>query len=223
MNIVFDASSLISISQTCLIKCLADLRKKLGLDFFVSPTVFREVVSKPIKIKRFALNAVRVNELVEQQEIVVEALNPESEDLRHELDKICNNMFFAKNKPIRIMQTGELEALALLRQLNSKVLVVDERTARMLIENPFSIRSLMERRHHKKIREDTQKLKEAREMFSETIVLRSVELIALAFETNALAGQIENTRDALEAALYAAKFSGCSVSFEEIQEFVGKK
>jgi hypothetical protein len=64
MKILFDSSSLISISETCLSKCLGELQKKMNADFLISPSVYNEIVAKPLGIKRFSLSAVRLSELV---------------------------------------------------------------------------------------------------------------------------------------------------------------
>jgi len=220
MRIVFDASSLISVSQTCLVRILPALKEAVNAEFVIGPVVFNEIVSRPLNIKRFQLNAVRLDTLVKQGHLTVQELDSEATAFSQKMGELANNLFFIKNKPIRIMQQGELEALALVKQLNAEAIVVDERTARTLVEKPSALNSLMGRKYRKNIKENMENSRELKKMFFDCAVLRSVELIALAFEKNALAGQIENNKRALEAALYAAKFSGCAVSFAEIQNFL---
>ncbi|MDD5163314.1 MAG: hypothetical protein PHD95_03855 [Candidatus ainarchaeum sp.] len=220
MKIVFDASCLISISQTCLAKCLGRLREKLDSEFIVSPAVYREIVSTPLGIKRFELNAVRLKGLVEQKSLVVTELDANAREFLAKISFLANNSFFVKGKPVKIMHSGELEALALMKQLDAEALAIDERTTRILIENPAALHSSMEERQLANVEENKANLREFQGLFSGCNILRSSELIALAFETGAVEGELEKSRLALEAALYAAKFSGCSVSIEEIQDYL---
>ena len=220
MKIVFDSSALITVSQTCLSKCISSLKEKTGIEFFISPAVFSEVVSNPLGIRRFELNAVRLRELVEKKSISVQELDRNSKEFFSKISALANNSFSIKGKALKIMHSGELEALALANQLHAEIIAVDERTTRMLVENPFALRASMEKKYSAQVSENRQNILELKNLFFQCGFVRSVELIALAFEKNALAGEIENTKKGLEAALYAAKFSGCSVSFSEIQDFL---
>ena len=220
MKIVFDASSLISISQTCLVRILPELKSALNAEFLITPAVFHEAVSRPMGIKRFELTAVRMDALVKQGHLELKQLDASAQKFASEISALANNIFFTGHKPIRIMQKGEIESLALIRQLDADALVVDERTTRMMVENPLALHSLMKRKYKRQIQEDRKNSTKLKGMFSGLSILRSVELIALAIEKNALAGQLENNKKALEAALFAAKFSGCAVSFSEINNFL---
>ena len=51
----------------------------------------------------------------------------------------------------------------------------------------------------------------------------STELVALAAEKGYLVDEIGTGKKALEAALYAVKYMGCSVSAQEIEGFLGAK
>jgi predicted nucleic acid-binding protein len=220
MKIVFDASSLISISQTCLAKCLANLGEKINAEFIASPAVYREIVSTPLGIKRFELNAVRLKMLVEKKHIQVIELDSKAKEFLAKISFLANNSFFVRGKPVKIMHSGELEALALMKQLEAETLAIDERTTRMLIENPSALHASMEARQQANAEENKENISEFQKLFAECNILRSSELVALAFETNAIEGELEKNKQALEAALYAVKFSGCSVSIEEIQDYL---
>ena len=67
---------------------------------------------------------------------------------------------------------------------------------------------------------DKEKLKELREVLPSVPVIRSTEIAAIAFEKKlpyiSFAG---DKRDVLKAILYALKFSGCSISRREIEEY----
>ena len=62
-----------------------------------------------------------------------------------------------------------------------------------------------------------------KEMFSDLEIARSVDLVALAFERKLLGKELPQSKQALEAALYAVKYAGCAVSGNEIEHFLGTK
>jgi hypothetical protein len=149
-------------------------------------------------------------------------LDSETKKIIEKIDFLANNAFLLGKKPVKILHSGEIEALALLKKMNADALAIDERTTRLLIENPEELHSSMEKKYEKNIEMNKANVAEFQKMFSEINIIRSSELIALAFEMDALAGEVEKTKKGLEAALFAAKFSGCSVSFSEISDFVEK-
>jgi predicted nucleic acid-binding protein len=121
-----------------------------------------------------------------------------------------------------LIQDGESETLALLRQLNAKILVIDERNTRMLVEDIKGLQSYIEMKIGRII-PDEKKIRQLQELLAGIRICRSTELIALAFEQGFLGEELEQNRESLEAALYAVKFSGCAVSDREIQEFLRGK
>ncbi|MCX6799318.1 MAG: hypothetical protein NTW59_04465 [Candidatus Diapherotrites archaeon] len=148
MMFVFDSSALISMSQTCLVKILRQLREALGAEFVIAESVYRETVSTPLHIRRFELNAVRLKKAVDEKWLRIEQVDT---DAAMDIVKTANNCFFAKGGPVSLMHRGEADALALVRQLNAQVLVIDERTTRMLLETPLRLKELLEGKHNAKI------------------------------------------------------------------------
>ncbi len=218
MRFIFDASSLIALGQTCLLDILAGLKQKTGSEFFIPELVFQEVVSRPLQIKRFELNAVRIKKAIDSNVFSVESLQNQSDFW--EIDDIANNCFFIESRPVRLLQGGEIAALALSKQLNAKGFVIDERTTRLLIEAPEKLQQLMQRRRKKNISVRMENVKRMQSGFSYLNIVRSVELIALAFEHGLLEQMLPKSKQSLEAALYAAKYSGCAVSSREIDLFL---
>jgi len=151
MKIVLDSSSLISLSETCLIKTIAGL-KKTGIEFIIPKSVEFETVTRPMEIKRFELNAERIEKAINEGWITVGELGIEGRDIARRIDFLANNSFYYQNKPIQIMHSGETGTLALLKSENVDALVIDERTSRMLIENPEKLRAVMQRRKGIKIK-----------------------------------------------------------------------
>ena len=75
----------------------------------------------------------------------------------------ANNSFFSDNKPIHLIERGEAECLALSLILAKRgienAVIIDERTARMLCENPENLKELMESKLETKLSINTENLK----------------------------------------------------------------
>ena len=220
MFVVFDASSLISMGQSCLINALKELKEQTGHNFVVPESVFFEVVERPLRIRRFQLNAVRSQKAIRDGWLEVKKLDKKHRELSKEIEVQANNIISVMGKPVKLIQRGEAEALALTKQLNSNFFVIDERTTRTIIENPQQLKQLIERRRHKQARLNQSNANYLKKMFSDLNIVRSVEMVALAFEKNLATAELPKTKQGLEAALYALKYAGCAVSGEEISEFL---
>lgn len=218
MRIVFDSSCLISVSQTCLINILGGLKKKTEAEFFIPEAVFEEVVKRPISIKRFELNAVRIKKAIDDGWF--EIAHYKDRQLFDQIGGTANSCFFAKGRPIRLLQKGEIEALALVKELGAEAFAIDERTTRMLVESPQQLRRLMQTRRNIRIEADKRNSSLLAEMFKGLTIVRSVELIALASQLGLLQEDLPKGEQSLEAALFAAKYSGCAVSSREIKTFL---
>jgi len=137
-----------------------------------------------------------------------------------EIDEASNNCFFINGKPVRLLQKGEIEALAIIKDEEAEAFAIDERTTRMLIEDPRQLQKILEARKRRKIRAEMRNAKVLGEMFGNLAIVRSVELIALAYELGLLEEELPKGQQSLEAALFAAKYSGCAVSSREINMFL---
>ncbi|MFH1239599.1 MAG: hypothetical protein V1672_00075 [Candidatus Diapherotrites archaeon] len=222
MKFIVDASTLISISQTCLIKTLENLRQ-LSCEFVITKSVEYEAVTHPMQIKRFELNAERIKKSIDDGWIEILEPIAETEEIEKKIEFLANNSFFYKQKPIKIIHRGEIETLALLKTRQADALVIDERTARMLIENPEAMRKTIQRRKGLIINKNEKNISELKSMFEDVSILRSTELVAFAFENGLLKDEIGDTKQSLEAALYAVKYAGCAVSGFEIEQFLKGK
>lgn len=216
-SIVLDSSSIISISEKCFIKSFAGLSRKAEL--VIPKKVEFESIIKPIGIKEFELNALRIKMALKEQWLKSIQLTPEFLRLAVKIKDTANNCFLVDQKPFVLIQDGEAETLALMKQINASILVIDERNTRMLIEDINGLKVYLE---HKigKITVNEKSALELRQLISGIKVCRSVELIAFAFEQGFLDEELEKSKESLEAALYAVKFSGCAVSEQEIQEYL---
>ncbi|MDO8625476.1 MAG: hypothetical protein Q7R47_05315 [Candidatus Diapherotrites archaeon] len=218
--IVFDSSVLISISEKCFLRVLRRFGEKNNVRFLVPESVFEETVIRPQSIRRFELNAVRLKSAVADGWL---ELVPSSSSTRAHYSNIAqwsNHLFFVDNRPLELLHLGELEALAVYKDRKADALAIDERTCRMMLEDPGRLRSLISKRQDQKIDVDTSNLKNFSDFFGKPVVVRSCDLLALAFRQGLFADDLVSSRQGIEAALWAVKFAGCAVSGLEIDQFV---
>jgi hypothetical protein len=217
--IIFDAGALISLSMNGLLDELQKLKGIFKGDFLITEQVREEVIDKPVKIKYFEFEALKVQQLLEEKVLKMadsygidnSLINSKTE----EIINIANGFFMSSNNKINIMHLAEASCLALSKILHEKgienVVVIDERTTRMLVEKPENLKELLERKIHTKmvlVRKDFQYFKEFK-------IIRSAELMYVAWKNNLIDVK---KGEVLEALLYALKSKGCSISEEEINE-----
>ncbi len=218
--LIFDASSLISISMAGLIEELKELKKSFNGSFLITNEIKKELVDIPLQVKKFKLEALRINELIKEKILEFpEKFNIQKKEISKETEKylkLANTIFETKNNCITLIHSGEASCLGLSNLLTQKniknVLLIDERTTRVLIESPKNIKEILEKKLHSKIVFKKDNFKE----FADFKILRSVELIFFAYKKGII--KIKDGNDLLDALLYALKYKGCAVSFEEIEE-----
>lgn len=223
--LVFDASSIIAINMAGMIEMLKEL--KLGFDgkFLISKDVYNEIIRIPAEIKKYELKAIIVNKIVEDGVLNI-VDDPLLDKKTKEIVENSNMVFFADHENVKIIHKGEASCIALYELLNieneNKALVIDERTARLLLENPVAIAKLLERKVHRKIN-----LNEniANSFLNKKVnIIRSSEIMLIGFLMKKTKLGIESEKDILkqqkflEALLYGVKAYGCSISDYEIEE-----
>ena len=215
--LIFDASSLISMSMAGLISQLKDLKKIFNGKFYITEQVKKEVIDKPLTIKRFELEALRIKQLLEEKilELPQEKLEGQITEKTKQLMNIANNSFYTNKRNIHLISDGETSCLALSEILTENkiqnLIVVDERTMRMLVEKPKNLKDLFRKKLHTDIKTKNQNFKE----FENFKIIRSTELIYIAYKKNLF--KIKDNL-LLDAVLFALKFKGCAISGDEIQE-----
>ncbi|MBU2616959.1 MAG: hypothetical protein KKB79_03200, partial [Nanoarchaeota archaeon] len=134
-----------------------------------------------------------------------------------------NTLFRGRGKDVHIMDLGEASCLALSAILRDRgvesLIVIDERTTRMLVEKPDNLRKFLGKKFHI----DVSVQKKNVDAFKNFKIIRSPELAYIAHKKGLvhLKGAL-----VLDALLYALKFKGASISGEEIEEMkrmAGKK
>ena len=223
MKMVMDSSTLISVSSNCFMNVFNRYCKKNNIKPIITPAVYSESISRPWHIKRFELNAVRIKDAVDSGLIAVAVINKQIAFDSQRLMDLANSVASLKQRNLKIFHRGEAEAVALAKNISARVLAVDERTTRTLIEAPQSMQSFLTRRYRGDVVVSQEKAREFQEEVSDLLILRSTELFALAHADDCFPPDMKTTPKALEAALYAAKFGGCAISFKEIQEHLKKQ
>jgi len=215
--IVFDAGPLINLSMNGLLYILPDLKKASGVKFIITQEVFREIYERPVTIKKFSLGAIRLNELVKAKvlqfpESVGLNLNEIEKETQNLLDT-ANHSLSMRNHWIHLVSKGEMSSFAASivasRKKLDTMVALDERTARMMFENPENLEKLMEKKLHTQLTLSSDAIKR----FPQIKCIRSSELVYVAYKLGLTKLKDEK---ALEAMLYATKFKGAAISFEEI-------
>ncbi|MBS3093046.1 hypothetical protein J4456_00515 [Candidatus Pacearchaeota archaeon] len=218
--LIFDAGPLINFSMNGLLPMLEKLKKEFKGQFIITKEVKREIIDVPLGIKKYELEALRLqdafNKKIIQHADLTEKEIDELRLIRDRLMQVANNTFKTKKGYLHLIDKGESAALALSILMKKKFkenipLVVDERTTRMLVENPDNLKKYFERKFNAQINVNKKNYQE----FAEFKIIRSTELAYVIWKKNLL--EIKDSR-ALEAMVYALKFHGCSITDGEIEE-----
>ena len=219
--LIFDAGPIISLTMNGLLPILEKLHtefEKKGGEFVITPDVKKEVVERPLKIKKYALEGVKIKALVDKgvlnlssEYISSSLLNRETKNML----KLVNSSFRAERtkENIKLIQDGEASCLAFSKLCKCEnVIVVDERITRMLTEAPENIKALMQRKLSTKIHMYNQNLK----LLKNFKFIRSAELMYIAYKKNLF--DLKKDKTLLDALLYGVKFKGAAISSQEIRE-----
>ncbi|MEK6906145.1 MAG: hypothetical protein AABW81_00825 [Nanoarchaeota archaeon] len=217
--IIFDSSTLISFAMNSLFEEFKRLKKIFNGKFLITKEVKEEIIDKPLNIKRFELEALKIKQLLDEGILEMpdslgiknDEISRQTRDIIH----IANSTFKAREEYVHMIDSGEASCLALSVMLSKKniknVIAADERTTRMLSEKPENLQELMQKKLHTKINSKKENFK----FFKGFKIIRSAELVYIAYKRGLI--DIKN-KNVLDALLYAVKFKGCSISDIEIEE-----
>jgi hypothetical protein len=219
-DILCDSGAFISLTSTCLERVIYFFAEKHNVRFIIPKSVKYECMDRPLndELKRYMFSAVRIKDLVDDGVVVVSDVNAASEGKR--IMTRANNLFFVKGKPMRLMHSGEAEMLAAAKALGVDWILIDERTTRMFLEAPFQIKDHLEDEFETNVMVNKKNLSLLNEEIGSLNAIRSSELLILAYEKGYFKRYQKMEKKALESALYQAKFSGCSIRFSEIDEYL---
>ncbi len=216
-TLIFDSGPLINLSMNGLLEILEDLHKNSDIKFIITQQVKYETLDRPVKVQRFELGALRIKQLLEDKILELpESINISQQDIdkkTKEIMNLANSIILFKNRPIEIISDAEASCLALSSLLTNKgienIIAIDERTTRTMAENPIALEELISNKIHQKVK----LLKKDFSLFKNFKFIRSTELVYVAYKKG-----ISNLKDsrALEAMIYATKFKGSAISWDEI-------
>jgi hypothetical protein len=203
-----------------LLDLFVKIKEDFDGDFLITKEVKEEIIDKPLTIKKFELEALRLEALFKKGIIKhADITHAQIEELRVIRDRLlqeANAMFSTHRGALHILDKGEAAAFALSVVLRKKInqpipLVIDERTARVLCENPDNLKKLFEKKFKTAVRAE----RRAYASFQDFRVIRSSELAYIAYKRKLI-----DSKDSrfFEGILYGLKFHGCAITEEEIEE-----
>lgn len=221
-SIVFDTGPVISLALNNLLDILQPLRAQFQGSFLIPPSVKRELVDRPIASKKFKFEAIQVMRTIESGALQISDANVHDAALG--LVDCANRIFRSGAQNIQIIQFAEMEALALAIQQHAAAMVVDERTTRLLIENPKLLHGVLEHKLDTRITLDRTALTEFQQRATGIRFLRSVELAVMAYEHGLLDRYVlkipEARKQLLQGMLWGLKLNGCGIAVQEIDAIV---
>ena len=222
-SLVFDAGPIISLAINDLLWLLEPLKKRFKGDFYISRAIKTEIVDKPLTTKRFKFGAIKVLHYIENKTITL-VDNREIREKTELLLELANNSFMAHAQPINIVHYGEISGIAAALFNNSEAYIVDERTTRLLIENPNKLKNILRHTLHTDIKINHDKLRKFQEITKNIRIIRSVELVVIAYELGLLNKYLANIphpkKTLLESVLWGVKLNGCAVSKRELEQIL---
>jgi hypothetical protein len=216
--LIFDAGPIISITMAGLLPVLEKLKKEFNGDFILTPQVKKEVIDNPIKIKKYELEAIKIQELLERGVFTISSKIVSNDKIEFETNNILkesSQVLEAYGTKVRLIQQGEASCIAFSKLCKCEnLIVIDERTTKLITESPENLRKIMENKLHSKIKINQNKIK----FFKDFKYIRSCELMYIAYKKELL--DIKHTKQNLEAVLYKLKYNGTAISSQEIKEIV---
>lgn len=213
MKIPCDSSSLISLADNCLLRIMENSEHK----FVIPKRVRMEIFDAPFSTKRFKLRAIQMDSFLKRGAIEI-IDNPFIYDYAGKIADLANSLLTYHGDNVRIIHRGEAEVIACMKFLKENTILIDERTTRHLIEDPDQLKKYMKSRTGLQVEINEKVKRELLKEFKGVNVIRSAEVFAYAYEKR-LFPQYD-AKDALEGGLYALKFSGCSMTDEEIKDYI---
>jgi len=216
--LIFDAGPIISMTMNGMLPIIEKLKGIFDGEFILTPHVRKEVVDKPMKIKKFKLEAIQVNDMIERGVFKMSNAVIPNQKLDIETKKILKTTngvlrTTQTGEKIKIIHDGEASCLAFSNLCGAdNVIVIDERTTRMLTEAPQNLETMMEKKLHTSLDAELSLLNELKKFK----FIRSAELLFVAYKKNLI--PIKKNKDLLDALLYGVKFKGAAISSVEIEE-----
>ncbi len=222
-SIVFDTGPIISLALNNLLWTLEPMKEKFKGDFFITPAVKRELIDRPLETRKFKFEAIQVQKLIDEKVFRVY----DNSRIRNQTDFLlgkANRIFSAYGNYIRLVHYAEMSVVAASLSLGNTAIVLDEKVTRFLIENPRSSFEILKKTLHTSIKINENNLKEFNNSVKNIKTIRSIELMAIAYENGLLDRYLTSLpnarRNLLESILWGLKLNGCATSREEIEQIM---
>ena len=213
-TLALDSSALISLSESCVISALRFLKAKAA---FVAPdSVYLESVENPLKIKQYGFSALRIKRLFFEGAVRRVSASPEKTQA---VLALANSLFYVGERPLELIHKGEADCLGLALAGVVGGIAVDEKTLKLLIENPNKLRDLLVGEYEEKVRIEETTLKKWQQLTRGIKIIRSAEILAIAGKLGYFRFFQDDEVPAFHAAIYALKGYGCSLTKDELKEF----
>ena len=148
MGVLFlDAGPVITLTMSRLSWILPELKKRTNHTFYITPAVQKELVERPLTVRRFGFEALQVMKMIREGTLQVYATV--SSNKVREYQQLANTSFSIQNNFMEVLQSGEMESVTCALETGASV-VMDERTLRLFIENRQEMKKLLEHRFQKK-------------------------------------------------------------------------
>ena len=216
--VIFDTGPLISLTMNGLLPVLEKLKENFNGEFIITPSVKQEVIDRPMKIKKYKFEAIKIKNLVDRKILKYSSDFISNNVLEKETKKIMklgNGVLRSQKngEKISIIHEGEASCIAFARLCKCEnVIIIDERSTRLLAESPQNLKKLIARKVHTKISMENSLASE----FKEFKFIRSPELMFVAYKKNLI--PLKKDKQTLDAILYSLKFKGAAISSKEIEE-----
>ena len=222
-SIAFDAGPIISLTMNNLLFLLEPLKDRYKGHFHITQDVKKEIIDKPLATKKFKFEALQVLHYINNGVLeIVDA--KEIREKTNKLLELANNIFNAFGNDMQIVHRAEISSIGSSLFFQGDAFVVDERTTRILIENPKKLLNILKHKLHTNIKVNQDNLQHFRKLTKSIHMIRSVELVTVAFELGLLdkfLAKIANPKKTLlESVLWGVKLDGCAVSKREIEQIL---
>lgn len=221
--LLFDAGPIISLTTNNLLWLLKPLKEKFKGEFYMTESVRKELVDKPLRTKKFKFEALQVQHMIDKGVLKV-IKSDKISGMAGQLLDLASNIFYVHGNPLKPLQLGELECLAAAKIKQISYVVVDERVTRLLLENPGQLEELLEKRMHANVHVKSAKLARLHKEVEGVKLIRSFELVTIAYELGLLDEYLvkipKARKQLLQALLWGIKLNGCSVGHKEIDQIV---
>lgn len=222
-SIIFDTGPIISLATNNLLWLLEELKNRFKGEFYITEGVKSELIDRPLKMRRFKFEAIQVLSLIEKGVIKI-IPSVDLKDLANELMDKSNHSFKMRGHWMRIIQYAEMEVLAAAIKMSASAVVFDERTARMMVEEHDALSDLFKHKFREMPELDEKTIGEFKELTKGVKVLRSIELVIVAYENRLLDKFLTHIPDPdvalVDSFLWALKLRGAAISRREIEKLV---